>query len=178
LLKGPHEIICGPSQNITLLTTNKSRFLSNTYRKTFSFACQRYPAALKGDILSLGRMMNIPQPQLTEKAIQQLALILENDFTLQDKYLRIQITGKECDGFTYSVGFDHLHKNDLQITYSALKKNQFLILDSFSAFYLQRFTLDFIQDFEQNREGFTVENHDQHEFQGKFWKKEPEKVPK
>ena len=122
--------------------------------------------------------MNTPQPQLTERAIQQLALILENDFTLQDKYLRIQITGKECDGFTYSVGFDHLHKDDLKITYSLLEKNQFLIIDPFSAFYLQRFTLDFVQYFEQNTEGFTVENHNQHEFQGKFWKKEPEKVPK
>ena len=50
-------------------------------------------------------------------------------------------------------------------------------MDPFSSFYLQNFKLDFIQDFEKNLEGFEVINQDQKEFHGKFWKKEPHKVP-
>ena len=45
-------------------------------------------------------------PEITQKAIDEIRLILENDFTIKGKFLRVQITGKECDGFTYSVGKD------------------------------------------------------------------------
>ena len=115
--------------------------------------------------------------KITQKAIDQIRLILKNDFTLTGKFLRIQITGKECDGFTYSVGFHNIHKDDCKIPCPQLGENQFLIMDPFSSFYLQDYTLDFIQDYENDLEGFEVINHDQKEFQGKFWKKEPHKVP-
>ena len=116
-------------------------------------------------------------PKITQKAIDQIRLILKNDFTLTGKFLRIQITGKECDGFTYSVGFHNIHKDDYKVACPQLGENQFLIMDPFSSFYLQDCTLDFIQDYENDLEGFEVINHDQKEFQGKFWKKEPHKVP-
>ena len=115
--------------------------------------------------------------KITQKAIDQISLILKNDFTLTGKFLRVQITGKECDGFTYSVGFHTIHKDDYKFACPQLGENKFLIMDPFSSFYLQDFTLDFIQDYENDLEGFEVINHDQKEFHGKFWKKEPHKVP-
>ncbi|MEE2743943.1 MAG: hypothetical protein VYD54_08555 [Bdellovibrionota bacterium] len=115
--------------------------------------------------------------KITQKAIDQIRLILKNDFTLTGKFLRVQITGKECDGFTYSVGFHNIHKDDYKFACPQLGENKFLIMDPFSSFYLQDFTLDFIQDYENDLEGFEVINHDQKEFHGKFWKKEPHKVP-
>ena len=59
--------------------------------------------------------MTTPRPDihLTERAISQIKLILENDYTLKGQSLRIHISGKECDGFTYSVGFQNPIENDL-----------------------------------------------------------------
>ena len=70
-----------------------------------------------------------------------------------------------------------IHKDDFKFACPQLGENKFLIMDPFSSFYLQDFTLDFIQDYENDLEGFEVINHDQKEFHGKFWKKEPHKVP-
>ena len=44
-----------------------------------------------------------------------LYFIIENDFTLASKYLRLVISGKGCDGFNYGVGFTNLEENDFVI---------------------------------------------------------------
>ena len=123
--------------------------------------------------------MTTPRPDihLTESAISQIKLILENDYTLKGQSLRIHISGKECDGFTYSVGFQNPIENDLYVPCPELGEEQSIIMDPFSAFYLQKVTLDFVQDFEKDLEGFVVTNHKQDDFQGKFWRKDADKIP-
>ena len=114
--------------------------------------------------------------KLTESAQMQMSLILENDFTLSGKYLRVLVSGKGCDGFTYSVGFTDLANDDVIIR-SESSMNLELIMDPFTAFYLKNGVVDYVQDFANNNEGFVIENLNQKEFSGKFWKQAPEKVP-
>ena len=111
--------------------------------------------------------------EITNTAKEQLELILFNDFTIKDKKLRISITGKECDVFVYSIGFDHQNNKDKVICHELIS----LILDPFAEFYLKNFTIDYIINYETDEEGFRVINHDQQKFHGKFWKKKPNLAP-
>lgn len=115
-----------------------------------------------------------PKIEFTPLALSQLELMLENDFTLSGKYLRLLISGKGCDGFNYSIGFTDLEENDLLIP---INNELSIIIDPFTAFYLQESTVDYIQDFERDQEGFKVVNHHQTKYHGKFWKKNEDRVP-
>lgn len=119
----------------------------------------------------------LPKVSFTDKAWSQLNLILENDFTLAGKHLRILISGKGCDGFTYSIGFTDLQKDDFAIPVDKREKQLEVLMDPFTAFYLQDSCVDFIQNFDHDTEGFTVKNYQQDNFTGKFWKKDSDKTP-
>lgn len=119
-----------------------------------------------------------PTILFTERAFLQLKLIIENDFTLAGKYFRIGISGKGCDGFTYSVMFTDLNADDFLVKiYNHQEDDLQVVLDPFAAFYLTEATVDFIQDFDQDAEGFVVTNHYQKNFQGKFFNKNGAKLP-
>lgn len=123
-----------------------------------------------------------PEVHLTPKAYSQLQLILENDFTLNGKYLRLLISGKGCEGFSYSVGFTDWNDDDMLINVkpnTEQDKDLQIVMDPFTAFYLQKCSVDYIEDFANNNEGFIVENQNQKKFSGKFWKQkgQQEKVP-
>lgn len=126
---------------------------------------------------------DIPTPEVifSELAFSQLELIIENDLTLKGKYLRLLISGKGCDGFSYSVGFTDWNDDDLMISIKTAKRPQIdtiqIIMDPFTAFYLQKCSVDYIQDFANNNEGFVVTNHNQDTFAGKFWRKDETKIP-
>ena len=121
----------------------------------------------------------VPPPKLTftEPARRELRLMLENDFTLKDKALRIQISGKECHGFTYSCGFTPPEPDDFILEQFFDKMLLKIALDPFTAFYLKAGRVDFIMEPEKNREGFSVTNFHQEEYSGKFWKHDKEKIP-
>jgi len=121
--------------------------------------------------------INPPTIQLTKAALEQLTLIFENDFTLEGKVLRLQISGKGCDGFEYSVGFTEKREKDFLIKMDQVSPSFLVALDSFAAFYLQEATVDFFQDFENDLEGFLIHNHNQKKYSGKFWRENPELVP-
>jgi len=123
-----------------------------------------------------------PDIKLTEKAQAQLQLILDNDFTLKGKYFRLLISGKGCEGFNYSVGFTDWNEDDILIKVKSSSNNNNeleIIMDPFTAFYLQKCSVDYVEDFANNNEGFVVENENQKKFSGKFWKTKQgeEKVP-
>lgn len=121
-------------------------------------------------------LINPPTITLTERAMGQLILMLENDFTLSGKYFRIVISGKGCDGFTYSVGFTDRKEDDFLIRVTNDEDLE-VIIDPFAAFYLGETVVDYVQDFENNNEGFTVTNLDQKKYHGKFWRKDKTLVP-
>lgn len=127
-------------------------------------------------------MVEMPRLKFSEMALLQYKLIIENDFTLKGKYLRILISGKGCDGFTYSVGFTDWNEDDMKVRIldhkgQDLSETFEVLMDPFTAFYLQEVTIDYLQDFANNNEGFTVTNENQKEFAGKFWRQQTDKVP-
>ena len=118
-----------------------------------------------------------PVIMFTDRALSQLKLIMDNDFTLAGKYFRIVVSGKGCEGFTYAAGFTDLQEDDFQVKIANHDEEFVIVIDPFAAFYLQEASVDFIQDFKQDAEGFVITNHAQSEFKGKFWTKAPEKAP-
>ena len=118
-----------------------------------------------------------PIVMFTERALSQLKLIIENDFTLAGKYFRVVVSGKGCEGFTYAAGFTDLNDDDFQVRIANTDEEIYVLVDPFAAFYLQIASVDFVQDFEQDAEGFVIVNHAQSEFKGKFWRAAPEKTP-
>lgn len=118
-----------------------------------------------------------PVIMFTERALSQLKLIIENDFTLAGKYFRIVISGKGCEGFTYAAGFTDMNDDDFHLRIANTDEEIYIVVDPFAAFYLQVASVDFVQDFEQDSEGFVIVNHAQSEFKGKFWRSAPEKTP-
>jgi iron-sulfur cluster insertion protein len=119
-----------------------------------------------------------PLVEFTEFALSQLRLILENDITLEDKWLRLVVSGKGCDGFDYSVGFTDYQEDDFQIVVQLGEgKQTFVLIDPFTAFYLQQVRINYVQDFANDEEGFVIEGLYQDEFKGKFWRANEEKTP-
>jgi iron-sulfur cluster assembly accessory protein len=119
----------------------------------------------------------LPVINFTESANSQLKLIMENDFTLSGKYFRLLISGKGCEGFTYSSGFSDIEKDDFIVEVKMSDEDIQILIDPFAAFYLQNATVDYVQDFENDQEGFVITNHSQKKYAGKFWRKNEEKVP-
>lgn len=115
--------------------------------------------------------------QLTPRASKEIELMIQNDFTLEGKHFRISISGKGCDGFDYSAGFSKEHPKDSKIEIMGQDQIFFILLDPFASYYLKNVSVDFVQNFSLDAEGFIIKNHDQKEFHGKFWRSSPEKVP-
>ena len=106
----------------------------------------------------------------TKSARAQLELILKNDYTLAGQVFRLQISGKGCHGFDYSLGFTEPQVDDLvyPIHGCSLK----LSLDPFTAFYSKTGVVDYVLDHDIEGEGFGFENSNQKNYRGKFFKKE------
>jgi len=114
---------------------------------------------------------------MTGRAQKQMNLIIENDFTLDGLVFRIEISGKGCHGFNYAVGFTPRREDDFIVNIQNDPKKSQVCIDPFAAYYLTECSIDFIQDFEQDAEGFVVINLKQELYQGKFWKASPELIP-
>ena len=122
--------------------------------------------------------IKIPKITFTDRALTELRLIIENDFTLAGKYFRLLISGKGCDGFTYSAGFTDLNEDDFLVNIENNSAEDLLIaIDPFAAFYLSDVSVDYVLDMENNNDGFVITNHLQKDYHGKFWKSAPTKTP-
>lgn len=121
----------------------------------------------------------IPLPSLswTSDALREIFNIWNNDYTLINKGVRIQISGKGCSGFEYSLGFDSKREDDFCLTIDSNSPALELFIDPFTAFYLKQGRVDFFQDLDRGEEGFFVENLNQAQFEGKFWRDDPHLEP-
>lgn len=123
-------------------------------------------------------LVSPPTIHFTPRALQEIKLIIDNDFTLKGRYFRILISGKGCDGFTYSTGFTDFQEEDFIVKIENKINLDFSVLiDPFASFYLQDTIIDFVQDYENDSEGFVVDNKNQKQFFGKFWRETPEDTP-
>ena len=113
-----------------------------------------------------------PEPTLTKPAVDQLRLMLENDWTLEGKAIRISVSGKGCGGFDYALGFDEKHDQDFEVKTEGLT----FVFDPFCAFYAQKLHIDFQFDPAQNDDGFVLTHPEQKDFMGKFWRQSEDKI--
>jgi iron-sulfur cluster assembly accessory protein len=115
--------------------------------------------------------------QVSDLALEQLALILSNDHTVKGNVFRLIIDSKGCSGFRYHAGFTVAHIDDTLIEVIHNDQIITLALDPFSSHYMQDIKLDFVQDFENNQEGFVIINNNETKHQGKFWENDPTLIP-
>lgn len=126
-------------------------------------------------------MQNLQQHdiEITAAAFEQIDLVLQNDFTLEDHLFRIKIDGKGCAGFTYATGFSQKVEKDVERIFSHpmdAKRTLTILFDDFTAFYLKKGKLDYLVETESNEDGFVVTNSDENSYHGKFYKDES-KIP-
>lgn len=116
---------------------------------------------------------------ITDSAIRQIQLMQENDYTLEGLFFRIKIGGKGCGGFTYDTGFSERHPDDLVIEkdYPLINFKLTMLIDPFTAYYTQEFTLDYLLEPNSNEEGFIVQNAADGKHRGKFFKDESKLPP-
>lgn len=109
---------------------------------------------------------------VSDSAVRQIQLMQENDYTLTGLYFRIKIGGKGCGGFTYDTGFSELHVDDLLIkqSFPLINFDLTMLIDPFTAFYTQVFTLDYLLDTANNSEGFVIQSATDGDHKGKFFK--------
>lgn len=101
---------------------------------------------------------------LSYKALEQIKILQREDYTLQEFFPRVAISGKGCGGFTYALTFGPILMEDIVLIYPDGIK---ILLDRFTAYYFKRGSIDFVQNYDS--EGFVIKNNDEELFQGKFY---------
>lgn len=110
--------------------------------------------------------------EFSQDAIEQLNLIFENDYTLENHFFRIKVDGKGCGGFDYALGFTPKQQDDFVIDIAQANKKLQFIIDPFTAFYAKNGIVNYIKDYANNAEGFHFENSNEKNYRGKFFKDE------
>jgi Fe-S cluster assembly iron-binding protein IscA len=120
----------------------------------------------------------MPKIRISRMAFEQIFLIKSMEFAQTNEQFRIQVNGKECDGFTYTCGFTPPDHEDFSLTIKGPEQRKIqILLDPFIAFYFRDGQLDYIEDKRFNQFGFVVTNNFQDEFHGKFWKDKNHLIP-
>lgn len=116
---------------------------------------------------------------VSDSAVRQIQLMQKHDYTLNGLKFRIKIGGKGCEGFTYDTGFSEPHIDDLvvRLDFSKIDYQLELLVDPFTAYYTQSFTLDYLLDPISHEEGFVVTNSADGQHRGKFFKDESKLPP-
>lgn len=90
---------------------------------------------------------------LTERAAVKVRELAGQEPAGEAEVLRIAIQGGGCSGFQYALGFDRgAQDGDSEIEMHGVK----LVIDPFSAPYLQGATVDFVDTISES--GFKIEN--------------------
>ena len=94
-----------------------------------------------------------PEIKITEKAVNEIKKIMDENKIPPEFGLRIGVKGGGCSGFTYTLGFDPLNREaDTIIEQEGIK----LFVDGKSLFYLSGTELDFSSGL--NGKGFIFNN--------------------
>ncbi|MCT4641995.1 MAG: hypothetical protein N4A33_06815 [Bacteriovoracaceae bacterium] len=109
---------------------------------------------------------------LTKAAFNQIKLIADNDFTLENHLFRLKIGGKGCDGFTYDTGFSIKNNKDHLIHFESSDESITILIDPFTYYYCKEGTLDYILNPRTQEDGFIFTNKNESLYAGKFFKEE------
>ena len=89
---------------------------------------------------------------ITEKAIQQIKTISENENPDGTKGLRLAVTGGGCSGLSYKIEFSDSKERDNILDFGGVK----ILIDPKSVIYLKGIVLDFKDGL--NGKGFIFDN--------------------
>lgn len=91
------------------------------------------------------------QLRLTDKALEKVKQFAKDE-SQGNKQFRVYVQGGGCSGFEYGFSFDEPSDNDYIIDTHELP----IVIDPFSATYIQDATIDYYEDF--RGAGFSVQN--------------------
>lgn len=103
--------------------------------------------------------------EVTDGALNYYHDLLADDPSKVGQPMRLYLDGKGCDGFYYGLCFDKKENKDHVIVVDNLN----LVVDSETLKYVKGSKIDFIDD--DRGRGFLVENPNQKNFRGKFFKR-------
>jgi len=90
---------------------------------------------------------------LTERAADKVRGLMAQEPAGEAEVLRIAIQGGGCSGFEYALGFDRsAQQGDHELEFHGVK----VVVDPFSAPYLQGSTIDFLEGLQES--GFKIDN--------------------
>ena len=90
---------------------------------------------------------------LTEGAAQKISRLMADEPAGEAEVLRVAIQGGGCSGFEYALGFDRgAQQGDHELEFHGVK----VVVDPFSAPYLQGSTIDFLEGLQES--GFKIDN--------------------
>jgi iron-sulfur cluster assembly protein len=90
---------------------------------------------------------------LTERAAEKIGGLMAQEPAGEAEVLRVAIQGGGCSGFEYALGFDRgAQQGDHELEFHGVK----VVVDPFSAPYLQGSTIDFLEGLQES--GFKIDN--------------------
>jgi iron-sulfur cluster assembly protein len=90
---------------------------------------------------------------LTEGAAEKVRALMDAEPAGEAEVLRVAIQGGGCSGFEYALGFDRgAQAGDHELSFHGVT----VVVDPFSAPYLQGSTIDFLQGLQES--GFKIDN--------------------
>ena len=90
---------------------------------------------------------------LTAKAAAKVSTLMAEEPAGEAEVLRVAIQGGGCSGFEYALGFDRgAQQGDHELEFHGVK----VVVDPFSAPYLQGSTIDFLEGLQES--GFKIDN--------------------
>ena len=90
---------------------------------------------------------------LTAKAAVKVSALMAEEPAGEAEVLRVAIQGGGCSGFEYALGFDRgAQQGDHELEFHGVR----VVVDPFSAPYLQGSTIDFLEGLQES--GFKIDN--------------------
>jgi len=90
---------------------------------------------------------------LTAKAAAKVGALMAEEPAGEAEVLRVAIKGGGCSGFEYALGFDRAaQQGDHELEFHGVR----VVVDPFSAPYLQGSTIDFLEGLQES--GFKIDN--------------------
>jgi iron-sulfur cluster assembly protein len=90
---------------------------------------------------------------LTAKAAAKVSVLMAEEPAGEAEVLRVAIQGGGCSGFEYALGFDRgAQQGDHELEFHGVR----VVVDPFSAPYLQGSTIDFLEGLHES--GFKIDN--------------------